>query len=88
MVRYLIVTARKGISSYQLATELGITQKSSWTSSGLVSATGSDVSSTGVTGSTDGSFALSSNGEGVLSSSWSIIILFYNHQKELMVYTD
>jgi len=27
---YLIVTARKGISSYQLAKELGITQKSSW----------------------------------------------------------
>ncbi|VVH62011.1 hypothetical protein BSPWISOX_2754, partial [uncultured Gammaproteobacteria bacterium] len=30
MVRYLIVTDRKGISSYQLAKELGITQKSSW----------------------------------------------------------
>jgi transposase-like protein len=27
---YLIVTARKGISSYQLAKELGITQKSAW----------------------------------------------------------
>ena len=27
---YLVVTARKGISSYQLAKELGITQKSSW----------------------------------------------------------
>jgi hypothetical protein len=27
---YLVVTARKGISSYQLVKELGITQKSSW----------------------------------------------------------
>ena len=27
---YLVVTARKGIASYQLTKELGITQKSSW----------------------------------------------------------
>jgi hypothetical protein len=36
MVRYLIVTDRKGISSYQLAKELGITQKSSFLSRFIV----------------------------------------------------